>query len=605
MRHILFSILLFAISFPGTSFSTATSNELENLPPFVKNQIRYGAFEEDIIAQATRQFRDLSGNKNTLTKKDVELRKSIAEAAERARSVQRILMADLNGDGSVTQKEIEGYASRISPQNPEDTVKQFLSADLNQDKKITYQEMLDTKGDIRRYLGQTQEDIEALFLLDENKDGILTIDELKTSLTKGFRLLDANSDGMLSETEKQALNLTNDSSATSNPESVEKLKIDPDAELHVVGVYEGNSKTGEKLHGPTGKISLDRPGKKIALLLLSYEPVKWEITATKNTRISNVFLSSYGENAISEAWINGRKFEAAKTISAKSYAYEKSGDDFRQLLAYVKASMGRDRIDSFHGKYTAPGTPFHITSISVNFELKKDRLKATSEDELPKLIFRAKIRDKYGIYTLSGKLVKELPDSLNGAAYVDENTYYALGENSIQKLNAKGDVVKTIPVSLDVPVFSWATGIAYNQKIKQLAVSSFGGEGVLYHYDLKSQKWTAASLNNNDYVAFAYDPESGMYVSSNNFGPAALHYLDKNGKHIKKIMLEAKDFPGLFDFSDAQNGHPPSLEIIPKDSYFIILAKRGEHMPQASDSIARVYLYNPKTKEVKLTYFSD
>jgi hypothetical protein len=41
-------------------------------------------------------------------------------------------------------------------------------------------------------------------------------------------------------------------------------------ELHVVGLYEGATRTGGEIHGPKASVTVDRPGKRVTLVLAAY-----------------------------------------------------------------------------------------------------------------------------------------------------------------------------------------------------------------------------------------------------------------------------------------------------------------------------------------------
>lgn len=202
--------------------------------------------------------------------------------------------------------------------------------------------------------------------------------------------------------------------------------------------------------------------------------------------------------------------------------------------------------------------------------------------------------------------MQALPDALKGAAYAPTaKEYYKLGNEGITCMNAGGKVLEEIPVSLDVPRFSWPMGIAYNTKTNQVAVTSLGGEGFLYHYNPKTKKWTAASQNNQDYQNLNYDSVTGNYVASGSFGRVGINFLSPGGGQVDEFSIDPRKFPGIMDFSDTGNGHHPAFEIIPTEKYFVILLSTGEPMARTSSSAQRVYLYDRKTKDVMLTYALD
>ena len=65
-------------------------------------------------------------------------------------------------------------------------------------------------------------------------------------------------------------------------------------ELHAVGIYEGYTKTEHRVHEPLAKVHIDRPDKKVNLMLGSYRPVNWHVTVSKRTKLESIFLFGSG-----------------------------------------------------------------------------------------------------------------------------------------------------------------------------------------------------------------------------------------------------------------------------------------------------------------------
>jgi hypothetical protein len=47
-----------------------------------------------------------------------------------------------------------------------------------------------------------------------------------------------------------------------------------ETEVHAVGVYEGVTEGGGRIHGPEVRVLVDRPGAEVILLLASYEDLR-------------------------------------------------------------------------------------------------------------------------------------------------------------------------------------------------------------------------------------------------------------------------------------------------------------------------------------------
>lgn len=66
-------------------------------------------------------------------------------------------------------------------------------------------------------------------------------------------------------------------------------------ELHYIGIHVGADVIGEHGVEPTSrvKVTVDRPGKEVVLMLAAYNRIEWQITATPGTRLRRALLSGY------------------------------------------------------------------------------------------------------------------------------------------------------------------------------------------------------------------------------------------------------------------------------------------------------------------------
>lgn len=579
----------------------------QKLPSFVNNWLRSRDYYEDFMAEAMQSFRQYAGQQKFITKESIEEYESINKAEQRATNVQKILIADLNADGKVTKHELEQYGLfKGQAYSQIYRTSSVIDADTSKDGVISYDEM-------RTYNAQTGRDrfgvqnnqIRDIFFLDTNKDGRITAQEFKKRMEAAFYLYDTDKDDYLSSDEKAALPSQNESEAATD--IVEKLKLDNSEELHVVGIYEGLTRSSSKVHGPIAQITLDRPGKKVALLLTSYHAVKWKVDVEKGTQVGHIYFSS-GTAPNSEVWIGEKKYSAAKSIKSPVYVYEKEGEGFKKLLGYIQSATGREKVASFHGDYQAPLEGFAIKALDQLKESKKKPYVDLPISQSPSgVTFYATIGNRYGIYQPDGKLLQELPQKLEGATYVTSTKeYYRIGDSGLIRMNAKGEVLEEIPIDLEVPPFSSPKGIAYNEKTKKIAITSLGGEGFLYHYDPFTKKWTFVSQNNRDYDELNYDPVTGNYVSSLLYFNVSryefeIRQIGLDGKSLKQEKLAADK---ISDFISSENSRFPPIKIVPSGQYWVIILTGGDSISMALRNAHRIYLYDRKTGNILLTYAS-
>jgi hypothetical protein len=90
-------------------------------------------------------------------------------------------------------------------------------------------------------------------------------------------------------------------SPTENVATLDQPQTQPEVaqtvdELHMVGIYEPRieaTNIGAVLRGVVD-VTVDRPGKTVALVLNSYEPVLWAVVATPGTQVARIIVSGHG-----------------------------------------------------------------------------------------------------------------------------------------------------------------------------------------------------------------------------------------------------------------------------------------------------------------------
>ena len=128
-------------------------------------------------------------------------------------------------------------------------------------------------------------------------------------------------------------------------------------ELHCAGIYEGtygNGKTHSFRFHPTGRatVSVERPGKTVALVLTSYEPVIWSVQAGPGTRISDIILSGYYKQSV-EGAEKARVSCSSQEVPGSFPYFLLYGDDTNAGLESVRALTGMP-IANMHQSYVAP-----------------------------------------------------------------------------------------------------------------------------------------------------------------------------------------------------------------------------------------------------------
>lgn len=353
------------------------------------------------------------------------------------------------------------------------------------------------------------------------------------------------------------------------------------AEVVVVSGYEPNS-------SGLVKVTINRPGKRVLLVLTSYEMVQWQVVATAGSTLAGVWVSSYYPSTL----------QAPKEVPGYAgrlpYSYELDNANFVSLLSQLNHQLGLRAVQIFRGAYTLPA--------SVNIS-QPDAPNPLLTLEGPSVEGRGD-DFHFALLDVDGQPVNWLPsgpqESKEHGYPVAEKRQVRLGANGpLFRLTSDGLVVKkgtaekTLPLPASFPRMSWPSGLAYDSKRGVISVLTHGGEGFLYRYHLGKESWLDyRSLNNLDLFSLTYDAKNDRYVAI--LEREGLLFISGEGQPLFKraILSRLSGFGRLYD---SGNGPPPGL----------VLAANGPHVVLAySDGfqIRNIWYYNVTRDQPLLTY---
>jgi hypothetical protein len=618
----LFALLAFSLcttALHAAAAEPAKPKTLADYPQSISQIIQRSTLLESAVSQLHSMVFKRNGGTDSLSKEDIAEQKQQQIQQMRVSQVSQVLRHDLNNDGSVTLDEIKAALSKVRHRQTHSIydrqIEQMMQLDSDGDNSISYPEMRDLKPEQMESIERRFSIHEDLLKLDPTPDTPLTLEDLRNITKSAFALADTDGNNVLSDEEKEALmpvTRSHHPSRHTRIQTEEKLDTPKDNEIHVVGIYEGNERTDGVIHGPQAKISIDRPGQKVTLFLTSYDRVLWMIDPSEKTTIDQIVISSYTDG--SKILVDGKERKPDVKLKKNIFTYKEDSSRFRELLTVIKHMTGHDRISSFSGKYGAPEEGFSIQEVSDDVDLKESRLEdlLAPADKIPKATFTGIVNGVPAEYDLQGNRVKSLPTRVAGSIEVpEEEAFYRLTSKGLEKYDAKGKRVAEIPTSLDVPTFSWATGITYDTKRNRVVISSFGGEGYLYAYYPKKDKWEViSSLKNTDIQRIAYDKETDSYIAvGGHIGSSAqgisLIFFSPDGERTKNFTIPMSKLPAFTDTFDAGNGPGPAVEVIPTKEHYILISS-GSHARSARNSgVQRIYAYDRESEKVMLTWAAE
>jgi hypothetical protein len=170
---------------------------------------------------------------------------------------------------------------------------------------------------------------------------------------------------------------------------------------------------------------------------------------------------------------------------------------------------------------------------------------------------------------------------------------YRLSDTGLQLIQAKSGQTQPLPMPPQFPELSWPTAVAYDDSQDIVAVASMGGEGFLYRFDVKRQRWLDyQSLDNFDITSLAYETNGKRYVGWTSDG--SLVYVSNRGKVLQQKRL-AELMPGLGYLYDRGNETAPVLLLAPLGSQTALV-----HFHD--DKVSMIWTYDETTEQAQLTY---
>jgi uncharacterized delta-60 repeat protein len=399
-------------------------------------------------------------------------------------------------------------------------------------------------------------------------------------------------------------------STTSAPVHIKVTASGSEKELHLVGVYSGNVNGHSSRTNEEGivRVTVNRPGKRVTLLLGAYEPVLWSVTVGSETILEKVILAGYYPKRIEgiplgvpvvHLWYNS-------TTPYFSFGYSIESCEFYRALPKVIALTGMQP-SSFRGAYTAPIEPYVIDSVQNDPRLSPAWPEPANLAELPSLQFEVPFSTATSpgssgqvyrkSYTLAGIQGggSLLPD-MRVVADLSGRYFYAARSHEVMRIDAQTGYVESMPVTAGE--VSWPMGMAYDSARNRVLLVTLGGEGFLYAYYPATAQWKLVrSMDNLDVGNLVYHPaQDALYAVGQHwgdYGPWTLYRFSPEGVRQGEIELPHTCLAG------AEYGF--DSELISVGQYLVLLVA-PEHMSYYSDAAeTRMYLIDPRSGQVWLT----
>ncbi len=396
-----------------------------------------------------------------------------------------------------------------------------------------------------------------------------------------------------------------------------KGKPDPKAkpQLHLVGGY-----------GAQGTVvEVTKQSAPIILVLCSYERSQWTIRAAEGAKVERIILGGYHRQSVKES---------PAGVPVEKYSYDDRTDGF---YTNGPTSDGHThalkRIEELTGMAPATlqqvaqpnGTPVIIGDANgawlvqmVVAELDALLLAAMNERQaerqraLEGLTFLAPYRIdvagrarhesgvlQFGKFTIRGPMPQTLVDAPKGIEQiaVDPTSGEWFGRHRAGLFKIDPETGETTEIEWDgnMPELSHPSAIALDTRRKRLLLSSFGGGGYLYAYDLKQSKWSTICRPGLDTRSMIYVPgEDAIFAINHVHGGAEYRALRKYSP--RGALLESVPLPNSLH----SEGHPTEsqVDLAYADGRIAILGPLVPDPLDATSLIPRIHVVDLATKRL-------
>ena len=394
-------------------------------------------------------------------------------------------------------------------------------------------------------------------------------------------------------------------------------KASADQELHIVGLYEGFTRSDGKVHGHKALVNVKRPGKRVTLVLSGHTPLTWEITVEPGTQLEKVILAGSTRQAVKGVPKNAQVTEGFREGRGGNFpfaAYKIDSVAFRVLIEALQRETGHRRAASFHGAYDAKAeVPVVIDRVQDDARLSAEWPIPSPLGDLPRLTFKAghitpgahrhDSTTAHGDFTLNGPrkdTLKPTPRGVGRIAFDPAGKkYYGLAGSEVVEFEPGKREVKKIPVSLDVPPLSWPSDVVFDTKRQRLLLIA---SGCLYSYTPATGNW-AVLADGFRALAIAYHPKEDVLYGlvAAHEAPPSLVKFNAEGAVLNSTKLEGPLPPGGISYGPVTAG----FQLVHANGWLVLLMSPDGRF-RSEEDVAQprryIYLIDPASGKARLTW---
>ncbi len=369
-------------------------------------------------------------------------------------------------------------------------------------------------------------------------------------------------------------------------------------QLHWIGLYEG----------PRATVRVTETRHPVVLALTTNENVSWTVEADEGVVLQRIIVvgSDNPEVASAPKGVDVEIFSRRRGNRISISVHEKHHYRYRQAAAKLEEITGLE-VATFHGNYA--GGEFEIGPPSAQYlmqramaalkQLEKDALAGALSRrvaELASVTFPAVYRQPVDLpknggpaairrlrfqdarrylaeFTLRGPVRGTFEEVSTGKGEVisdpaDPRIRY-IHNGKVSRIGANGEVTE-LQMDPNLPRISWGDSIAVDNKRRRLLLTSHGGSGHFYAFDLQQDKWSLLRTPGLSASAITYVPdEDALYGVNVPMGEPVLDTLRKY-KADGELVREVKIVPPILLTSHGFRGNTAQLRYGQGHAFVII-----------------------------------
>lgn len=409
------------------------------------------------------------------------------------------------------------------------------------------------------------------------------------------------------------------------PVGVAQPPIRDDREVHIVCVGWARPSTARK-----AEVKVDRPGKRVTVVVGSDQETAWEIAATKETSLTKVILTGLFKQTVGDLPPGVERVEAfndrTRRVLGIPAPFMAASPFFRPMIQKLHALTSTE-VASYHGFPRLPQAPILVNTIQADARLHSTYPTPEPAEGLPALEFNALYHGVAGDGAWNAPVFVKftltkgpdlnsriplpemrLPGDQFGRLVIDPATGKGYGFTAfgLKEIDLAKKATSSLPSLPSTPKDRRPspTGIAFDPRRARLLVASNQN---LFAYTPKTGQWeVVCEWLFSRFPVLAYDPlADNIYALEERFAndekqfPLSRH--DATGKRLDEVWLSGPLASGLLSAVPSES----MTQLIAVGDMLVLVAALAESVSAPGPGVeveTFVYLINPKTGLTRLAW---